>query len=63
MYIDWVYLASNGALEGMMMWDRIVVEKLEVFIVEFIVACSLRSLEDNFYGLLLEFMGLILTVT
>ncbi|KAG6652322.1 hypothetical protein CIPAW_06G176400 [Carya illinoinensis] len=48
-YVDWAYLASNGVSRGVLViWDRRVVEKMEEFIREYTVACSFRSVEDNF---------------
>ncbi|KAG6659987.1 hypothetical protein CIPAW_03G074300 [Carya illinoinensis] len=48
-HVDWVYLASNGASgEVVVMWDRRVVEKLEEFIGRYTVACSFKSVSDNF---------------
>ncbi|KAG6660373.1 hypothetical protein CIPAW_03G101600 [Carya illinoinensis] len=45
LYVDWVYLASNGASDGILvMWDKRVMEKME----EYIVACSFKMVEDNF---------------
>ncbi|KAG6651554.1 hypothetical protein CIPAW_06G120200 [Carya illinoinensis] len=38
-YVDWVYLASNGASGGILvMWDKRVVEKMEDFVGEYTVA-------------------------
>jgi hypothetical protein len=30
------------------MWDRRIVEKLDVYVSEFVVACSFRSITDDF---------------
>jgi hypothetical protein len=30
------------------MWDRRVVEKIEVYVGEFVVACSFRNVTDDF---------------
>lgn len=48
-YADWAYLASNGASGGIhVMWDKRVVEKMEEFVGEYIVACSFKSVAYNF---------------
>jgi hypothetical protein len=48
-HTDWCHLGSQGASRGiLLMWDRRVVEKLEVCEGRFIIACSFRSVEDNF---------------
>ncbi|KAG6663959.1 hypothetical protein CIPAW_02G057800 [Carya illinoinensis] len=48
-YIDWALLAANGASGGvLLMWDQWVVEKLEVAMGLFTVACSFRSASDGF---------------
>ncbi|KAG2678369.1 hypothetical protein I3760_11G000300 [Carya illinoinensis] len=48
-YVDWVYLALNGALGGIrVMWDRRVVEQMEEFVGYYTVACSFKMVEDNF---------------
>jgi hypothetical protein len=48
-FVDWCYLASCGASGGILiMWDRRIVEKIEVYVGEFVVACSFRSVADNF---------------
>ncbi|KAG6637440.1 hypothetical protein CIPAW_11G178800, partial [Carya illinoinensis] len=48
-YVDWVYLASNGASGGILvMWDKRVVVKMEEFIGDYTVACSFEMVEDNF---------------
>ncbi|KAG6626350.1 hypothetical protein CIPAW_15G041600 [Carya illinoinensis] len=48
-YVDWVYLAAKGASGGILvMWDRRVVEKIEEFVGVYSVACSFRSVADDF---------------
>ncbi|KAG6649501.1 hypothetical protein CIPAW_07G216700 [Carya illinoinensis] len=48
-YVDWAYLASDGDSGGVLvMWDRRMMEKIEEFIGEFTLACSFKSVEDNF---------------
>ncbi|KAG2666855.1 hypothetical protein I3760_15G085500 [Carya illinoinensis] len=48
-YVDWAYLTVGGASGGVLvMWDRRVVERMEDFIGKYTVACSFRSVEDNF---------------
>jgi hypothetical protein len=47
--MDWCYLGSEGASKGILfIWDRRVVEKMEVCVGCFIIACSFRSVNDNF---------------
>lgn len=44
-YVDWAYLTSDGVLgDVLVMWDRMVVEKME----EFLGAYSFKSVVDNF---------------
>jgi exonuclease III len=48
-YADWCYLASSGASGGMLlMWDKRIVEKIDVFVGEYVLACSFRSVEEDF---------------
>jgi len=48
-FVDWCYLASCGASGGMLiMWDKRIVEKIDVFVGEFVLACSFRSVVDDF---------------
>jgi hypothetical protein len=48
-YDDWCYLASCGASGGMLiMWDKRIVEKIDGFVGEFVLACSFRSVVDDF---------------
>jgi hypothetical protein len=51
-FVDWCYLASRGASGGILLiWDRSlrrVVEKIEVYVGEFVVACSFRNVDDDF---------------
>jgi endonuclease/exonuclease/phosphatase family metal-dependent hydrolase len=48
-FVDWCYLASRGASGGILiMWNRRIVEKIDVYVGEFVVACSFRSIADNF---------------
>jgi hypothetical protein len=47
--VDWCFLGSRGALGGiLLMWDRRVVKKLEDCVGRFSIACSFRSISDNF---------------
>lgn len=47
--MDWVYMASIGASRGMLlMWDRRVAEKIEDFVGSYSVACSFKSVSDDF---------------
>lgn len=47
--MDWVFLVSVEASGGVLvMWDRRLVEKLQEFVGDYTVACSFRSVEDNF---------------
>lgn len=46
------------------MWDKRIVEKIDVFVGEYVLACSFRSVEEDFFlGLLLGFMVLILMLS
>jgi exonuclease III len=48
-FADWCYLASCSASGGMLiMRDKRIVEKIDVFVGEFVLACSFRSVEDGF---------------
>jgi hypothetical protein len=47
MYVDWIYLGSMGASEGiLLMWDRRVVEKIKECVGRFVVACVFRSVTE-----------------
>jgi len=47
-FLDLCYLLSSGAFGGiLLMWDRSVVEKIEVCVGDYVVACSFRNIEDN----------------
>ncbi|KAG2682772.1 hypothetical protein I3760_11G205400 [Carya illinoinensis] len=49
LYVDWVYLAAQGASSGILvLWDRRVVEKMKDFFGVYSVACSFRSMVDDF---------------
>jgi hypothetical protein len=57
-FADWCYLASCGASSGMLiMWDKRIVEKIDVFVGEFVLACSFRSVEDDFSWAFAGFYG------
>lgn len=48
-FVDWCYLASCGASGGMLiMWNKRIVEKIDVFVGEFVPAYSFRSVVDDF---------------
>jgi len=48
-FVDWCYLASRGASGGILiMWDRRIVEKMDVYVGEFVVAYSFISVADDF---------------
>jgi hypothetical protein len=48
-FVDWCYAASCGASGGiMLMWDKRLVEKIEVYVGEFVLAYSFRSVADDF---------------
>jgi exonuclease III len=48
-FVDWCYSASYGASGGMLiMWDKRIVEKIDVFVGEYVFACSFRSIFDDF---------------
>jgi hypothetical protein len=61
-YADWCFVASKGALGGILfMWDRRVVTKIEVCVGDYVAACSFKNVEDEFiwafagvYGLNLD---------
>jgi hypothetical protein len=49
-FADWCYLASCGASSGMLiMWDKRIVEKINVFVGECVLACSFKSIEEDFF--------------
>lgn len=46
--MGWVDLVSNGALRGIiMMWDRRVVELIDHFVGDFLMACHFKSVDDD----------------
>jgi len=48
-HFDWCCLDSRGAFDGiLLMWNRRVVEKIDECVGEFIIACSIRNVEDHF---------------
>jgi len=48
-FVDWCYLASCGASGGMLiMWDKRIVEKIDVFVGELVLAFFFRSVDDDF---------------
>ena len=48
-YADWCFVSSRGASGGiLLMQDKRVVTKLEVFVGEFVAACSFKNVEDDF---------------
>jgi hypothetical protein len=54
-YVDWAYLGSVGAAEGILvMWDKRVVEKVEEVeeaeeaVGRFSVSCKFRNVDDQF---------------
>jgi hypothetical protein len=47
-YVEWSYVASNGASGGiLLMWDRRVVSKVEVCHGSYVVACYFRNVDDG----------------
>jgi hypothetical protein len=47
--VDWCALGSHGAFGGiLLMWDRRVVEKVEAWEGSYAIACSFRSVNDDF---------------
>jgi hypothetical protein len=49
-FVDWCYLASRGASGGiLLMWDRRVVVKTEMYVGEYVVACSFKNIVDGFF--------------
>jgi len=58
-FVDWCYLASCGASCGiLLMWDMRLVEKIEEYVGEFVLACSFRSVADDFSWAFAEVYGL-----
>jgi hypothetical protein len=54
-YMEWCYVASNGASGGiLLMWDRRVVSKIDVCLGSFVAACSFRNVVD---GMVWAFAG------
>jgi hypothetical protein len=48
-HVDCVYLGSRGASGGiLLMWDKRVVEKIEEYVGQYVVACAFRSVTANF---------------
>lgn len=48
-YVGWAYLVSNGVSGGVLeMWYRRVMEKIEKFIGDYIMACSFKNVDANF---------------
>jgi hypothetical protein len=53
--MEWCHVASNGASgEILLMWDRRVVSKIDECMGSYVVACSVRNVED---GLVWAFAG------
>jgi hypothetical protein len=49
LHADWCHNPSIGASRGiLLMWDKRVVEKIEVCTGEFVAAASFRSVNDDF---------------
>jgi hypothetical protein len=47
--VDWVYLGSRGTSKGiLLLWDKIVVKKVEKCVGRYVVACAFRSVTANF---------------
>jgi hypothetical protein len=48
-YVDWCYVASNGASGGiLLMWDKRVVSRLEMEVGDYVVACMFKNVVDGF---------------
>lgn len=48
-HAGWCYLPSSGASGGILLiWDKRVVEKIEVCVKEYVVAYSFKNIEDDF---------------
>jgi hypothetical protein len=48
-HVDWCYMGASGASGGILiMWDRRVVEKVDECMRWYILAISLRNVDDNF---------------
>ena len=55
LYMEWCYVASNGASGGiLLMWDRRVVSRIDECMGRYVVACSFRNVDD---GLVWAFAG------
>jgi len=49
LHAGWCYLPSSGASGGILsLWDKRVVEKIEVCVREYVVSCSFRNVADDF---------------
>jgi hypothetical protein len=49
LHANWCYVPPIGASNGiLLMWDRRVVEKIEVYVREYVAACSFKSADDDF---------------
>jgi hypothetical protein len=49
LHAGWCYLPSSGAFGGiLLLWDKMVVEKIEVCVGQYVVACSFRNVADDF---------------
>jgi hypothetical protein len=56
-YADWCFVASRGALDGiLLMWDRRVVTKIEVCVGEFVQLVILRMWRTSLFGRLRGYM-------
>jgi hypothetical protein len=48
-HVDWCYMGARGASGGILiLWERRVVEKMDVCGGRYTIACSLRNIDDNF---------------
>jgi len=56
-FADWCYLACGASSGMLIMWDKRIVEKIDVFVGEFVLACSFRSVEDDFSWAFAGFYG------
>ena len=48
-YVDWCFMAANGAVGGiLLMWDKRVVTRLDMEVGECVVACTFKNVMDGF---------------
>jgi hypothetical protein len=48
-YVDWCFVPSLGASGGiLLMWDKRVVNRMEVDVGDYVVACSFKNVDDGY---------------